>query len=202
MASLTTATLRLPRQQSLCRALHAVFRHHAEHEIFRIRRKPADQFRRVRVVEDVERLLFEDDLRGTHHIARQRARSVIGNGNGTCQEPFGNNSRAGTSRQAMRWKSVEFRIAFRMRVAAGNQQRAATATAAVDQALDIGNDFSAPGTYSFPPGSMKSACASTSQKIFFGGAIVQSLGTSDVHFTAERRTRRRTFSSSALSRLL
>ena len=61
---LTSATRR-PRSSNPLAATNAIFRHHAEHNELRVRVgkfQPLDHLFRVRIVEDVERLLFEDDL--------------------------------------------------------------------------------------------------------------------------------------------
>src|ERR1700722_17097081 len=143
--------------------MHAVFRHDAKHHIRRLATKAFDYFVCMRIAEDVQLLLFDHDLRMVKQISGKPEFRPVRNNHMILRKPLGDDT--GT---------------FRSSNTMGRKTRNSGAAAACAQALDTnkippfcaastsslirGMIFSAPGTYNFPPGSIKSCCASTSQK--------------------------------------
>ena len=84
----------------------------------RIAAQPLDQLARVRIVEHVERLLFENDLRAPQDIARQAVRRVVRDRAEIFCQSFRKNARARRSAQAVRREGFEFRVVLRVGIAA------------------------------------------------------------------------------------
>src|SRR6185437_11963627 len=128
-------------------ASHAIFRDHAAHHVLRLATEALNELACVRIGEHVERLLLQHNLLKSGEVARKRGGDFIGDNVKVGRHSFGHDPRARRAGDAMRRKIRKLRVALGMSVAA-------------------------PGTYNFPPGSMKSACASTSHRtVRTGGTI-------------------------------
>src|ERR1700730_2494106 len=108
-------------EQTLRGAAHTKLRHNPKHYIVRIVAEPFDKSARMRIIEDIQSLFLEYNLRVVQDVVRESERWVIRNRQILLRQAFGNYIRARGSFNAVRRERLEFRIVDRVSVTARNQ---------------------------------------------------------------------------------
>ncbi len=127
-------------EQAFRGAADAKLRHDAKHDVFRARAEKFNNFGGVRIIENVERLFFEQDLRAAEKIRGQIPRGAVWKDTNVRPESSRQNPRAGSAGNTVGRKAREFGIVGRVRIAARNDKRSGSKRAG-NKALDIRDEL-------------------------------------------------------------
>src|SRR5579863_2232619 len=125
-------------EQALRGKPHAILRDDSENEVVSLFRKAVHDFIGERVIEDVERLLFDHDLLVREKVFRQFESALIRHSEVLVRKSLGNDLRAGCSTNAMRRKRRKLGVVWRVLARVGDEQDASL-TRRIDQPLQIRN---------------------------------------------------------------
>src|SRR5580700_6166358 len=104
--------------------MHAVFDNHAKYQIFGIFAKSINNCFRMRIFENIQSLLLENELLIIENRVRQLRSSVVRYGIDFVGQSLGNDTLSRSSTNAVWRKDFEFRIIGKMTAGAGNKQDA------------------------------------------------------------------------------
>ena len=127
-------------EQAACSTAHAVFRNDTKNKKLRIERKIFKDFFGVRIIKDIQRLLFDENLLVVQQIVGQLELRIIWQSTNFLRETLRDNLSTTRAANAMRRKNLKFRVVWWVLVAARNEERAIPADN-IDQPLDVGNEL-------------------------------------------------------------
>jgi len=131
-------------EQAACSTSHAVFRNDTKNKKLRIERKTLKDFFGVRIIKNIQRLLFDENLLVVQQIVGQLDFRTIRESANLLGKALRDNLSTTRAANTMGRKNLKFRVVWWVLVAARNEERAIPA-GNIDQPLNVGNELFCPG---------------------------------------------------------